>query len=458
MSLKAKITVAMGVIAATVGLLAGAGAYLAASNELAGTADDFLRTRAAAVTDSIDRLENRDAPFRPDRGPGVGFTRGIDRALLTPDATTQVIDVNGELVFSVDGEATLPITEDDLAIARGDASARLTTLSIDDESYRIITAPVAGGGAVQVARLTTEDGETLRALRRQLLVYIVVGAAVAAAAGWLFARRTTRPIESLAASTRDIAATGALRDVPTATGDDREVAELASSFNQMVHALATSRDQQHQLVMDASHELRTPLTSLRGGIELLSLGDRLDDADRATLLENLGTETLELQSLVEELVDLATDRSRDETPTEFELAALAEQVAARARTRHQIDVSVHVASRSRVTARRGAVERSLANLVDNAVKHGTAPVEIEVDGRSVSVRDHGPGIDEADLPRVFDRFWRADSARSRPGSGLGLSIVHRNITEQGGSVTAANHPDGGAILGFTLATGESADS
>jgi two-component system sensor histidine kinase MprB len=123
--------------------------------------------------------------------------------------------------------------------------------------------------------------------------------------------------------------------------------------------------------------------------------------------------------------------------------------AAARRTPRSITLDVRDASP--IVGRSKALTRAVSNLVDNAIKHGAdGPVEVSVHGTTFEVRDHGPGIPPADLPKIFDRFYRADVARTEPGSGLGLAIVAQVVERHGGTVFARNHPDGGAVVGFTL--------
>ena len=162
----------------------------------------------------------------------------------------------------------------------------------------------------------------------------------------------------------------------------------------------------------------------------------------------------ELTDLVGELVDLARDPGADNEAVEsvdlIQLAT-ATAVSARRRTDRPVEVILdpdHPAAM--IDGRPKGLARAVSNLVDNAIKHGAGPIELSVNEGTVEVRDHGPGIPDADLSRVFDRFYRADVARTAPGSGLGLAIVAQVVEHHRGTVFARNHPDGGAIVGFTL--------
>jgi two-component system sensor histidine kinase MprB len=221
----------------------------------------------------------------------------------------------------------------------------------------------------------------------------------------------------------------------------------------MLESLRSSQEQQQRLIADAGHEFRTPLTALRTNIEtLLRRSDQLSAEQRDELLAAALDESLQLAALAEELVDLATDsQSPMEETTEIDLAEVAQTVARRFTQRSGVQFQVSGTSVP-VTGRSAQLERALSNLVDNAMKWSPsgAGVEIVVDGRTVSVRDHGPGIPEADLEHIFERFHRSVEARTTPGSGLGLAIVKHIVTAHGGTVFARNLPRGGAEVGFTL--------
>ncbi|WP_260478322.1 sensor histidine kinase KdpD [Nonomuraea sp. WAC 01424] len=151
-------------------------------------------------------------------------------------------------------------------------------------------------------------------------------------------------------------------------------------------------------------------------------------------------------------MQLAADERGHEEPIDLQLAELAERAAAAARRRTGRDILVH-ATPAVVTVRPAALQRAISNLLDNAAKFdpdGIQPIELIADGGRIEVRDRGPGIDEHDLERVFDRFYRAVATRSLPGSGLGLAIVKDVALRHGGNPFATNRPGGGAIVGFTL--------
>ncbi len=231
-----------------------------------------------------------------------------------------------------------------------------------------------------------------------------------------------------------------------------ELGRLAESFNEMLGELEQSVGAQRQLVADASHELRTPLTSLRTNIEVLARGGGPTGERREQLLRDLTEQLEEMSALVNDLVELARESAQQPEPEELRLDLLVADVVERAQRRApQVKIEARL-EESTVNGVPTALERAVGNLLDNAVKWSPPGGEIEVTvrGGEVTVRDHGRGIDEADLPLVFDRFYRAPAARGMPGSGLGLAIVKQVAEQQGGSVSAEAADGGGALLRLSL--------
>jgi two-component system sensor histidine kinase MprB len=206
---------------------------------------------------------------------------------------------------------------------------------------------------------------------------------------------------------------------------------------------------QRQLVADASHELRTPIASLRANIQTLGEADRLPLSEREALRADVVAELDELTALVADVVELARGTAPGELTDEVRLDEIVAAVVDRARTRTagRLDFDVRTEP-TVVRGDPGRINRAVSNLVDNAVKWSPPgrAVELSLAEGALTVRDHGPGFDDRDLPRVFERFYRADGARGLPGSGLGLAIVRQAAEAHGGSAEAANAPGGGALL------------
>jgi two-component system sensor histidine kinase MprB len=416
------------------------------SRQLLHEVDKSLDARIEAIASSL--LENTQTARRGQR-----IRNPLTDALMPMrfDTVTQVIDANGS-VFIALGEVDLPITQQVLNIANNPSGGLArSTVTIADVRYRMLTVPLVRGGALQLAKDISDIERAKSGIRQRLTATGLIGIVVAAIAGWWVARRTAKPIQQLADAAEHIALTQKL-DTTLDIHGDREIEQLAASFNTMLGALRLSSEQQKQLVQDASHELRTPLTSLRANTELLER-DTLDAPTRDAILRDIRTEVDELTSLSSELSALASDQRLVEEPALVDLAEAAAEVANRASRRTGRTVTVVASEPQVVTVRLGQLERALSNLVDNALKFcpTTQPVEIVVNGKRIDVVDHGSGISDADKPLVFDRFYRSAATRALPGSGLGLAIVKQFATDHNAAVAVSDTSGGGATVTITFA-------
>ena len=446
MSLRLKLVLALVALSASATVVVGVFSYRTTSQQLTAQVDESLR-------DAVGRLADRRRPDRdgdrfgpPPGGPLLGVRPGDRNAV-----TLRVLDADGD-VLGGPGTADIPVTPAAREVAASPQRYELyEDATVVGDPYRVLTSGVGGGGgALQAARSVVENRAVLDGLRSRILVAGTLVIAAAAALGWIIARQVTRRLEQLTAAAEEVTATGRL-DVQVPGAGTDETGRLAGAFNAMLAALSRSKEDQQRLVQDAGHELRTPLTSLRANVYALRRADRLSAADRERVLDDLEGETEELTQLVNEVVEVATDRRR-EPPTEVVvLTPLVERVAARSAQRSGRTVEVR-GDGSEVLGRAPALERAVANLVENALKFDESggPVTVTVAAGRVEVADSGPGMATEDLPMVFDRFYRATAARSRPGSGLGLSIVRDVAESHGGTVFAANRPQGGAVVGFQL--------
>jgi two-component system sensor histidine kinase MprB len=388
-------------------------------------------------------------PSGPQRTEGGREREGP--ALADPDSITQILTADGTVASYITGQPELPVDATDTAIAQYGGDRRFHTVTLDGEAFRELTVPLPGGGAAQIARAIEDDNDVLAALDTRLFLIALAGTIVAASLAWFIARRMVRPIEELTESTSLVATTKDF-DHPIAVTRRDEIGKLASSFNRMLDALRTSREQQRRLVMDASHELRTPLTALRTNVAVPRGARSLDDAQRDELLGATDVELRELTDLVSELVELATDTRSEEVVQPVDLGELVDRVAARQQRRTGRTVTVAKDAPAVVDGRITLLERAVSNLVDNALKFSPpdSAVEVVARGTTVEVLDRGVGIPDEDLPHVFDRFYRATSARQVQGSGLGLAIVEQIAELHAGRVTLAARPGGGIVARFAL--------
>jgi len=320
--------------------------------------------------------------------------------------------------------------------ARGQGDVALDPVSLSQalrgrrilaETTGLLTysVPLPGGGVAQVARETTDIDRLEGVQRRALGLLLPLGMAIAALSAWLLARHTLRPVREIARAADALGASDLSRRLPV-EGDD-ELGELARTLNAMLARLQRSFEEQRRFVADASHELRTPLSRLR--LAASAARDRHPDDGGLAAIEGSAAG---LAQLAESLLTLAR---ADATGLGLRL----EPVDLRVVVAEALDDAPVVAEfpdapvPTLVDA--AHLGRAIRNLVENARRHTPAPGRIFVSvtpSAGIVVRDEGTGIAAESLPRVFDRFYRADESRSGTGAGLGLAIVKEIVEAHGG--------------------------
>ena len=436
--LRRRMTIAVAVAVAVSVALAALVAYLAVRGELRSEVDRAL----------VSQLDFRGGELpAPRRGPFRGGPRfgPLPAQQGGPTPYIQYIDARDGVLPAGTEEVELPVSDRARDVAAGVSPTIVADATVDGTHVRVLTVAVGRGLAVQFGRSLEPADAVLARLRLVLALVIMGGVALAVWLGRIVSRNVVAPIASVTEAARHIAATEDLgRRIEVATHD--EVGELAQHFNAMLDTLERSVAAQRQLVADASHELRTPITSLRTNIEVLAESDALPPDERARLLADVEEQTTELGMLVADLIELARGDEPRRESEDVRLDELVREAVARAR-RHAPQVRFEADLQPAVVeGTRERLARAVNNLLDNAGKHSPPGglVEVRVDAGGVRVRDHGTGVDPEDLPHLFDRFYRGASSRGRPGSGLGLAIVRQVAEQHGGSVHAANAPDGGA--------------
>jgi two-component system, OmpR family, sensor histidine kinase MprB len=425
--------------------------YFVVRGQLRGEVDNELRAQATAVQQGDIQTLNQDLPGIPASAGGPApYVQAV-----TPDGNT----------YPREGGLALPSGAHARGVAAGTSAAYLSDVHVGGSHLRMITfaVPAQVNGepvAIQLARPLNGVDHILSNLRLVLALLVLFGMGLAAMLGRLAARRVLAPLAEVSQAAQHISETEDLTSRIQVRNDD-EVGQLATRFNAMLERLERSRDAlddsvraQRQLVADASHELRTPVTSLRTNIEVLLAGGELSDEDRHRLLDDVVEQSEELSTLVSDLIDLA----RGDLPSEAVEDVRLDRVVAECVTRAQrnapgIEFESELEPRI-VDGVPDRLGRAINNLLDNAARHSPpdGTVEVTVDSHGVRVRDHGPGVDPADLPHVFDRFYRGTTSRGKQGSGLGLAIVRQVAEQHHGSVSAENAPDGGAIFCIALPT------
>jgi two-component system sensor histidine kinase MprB len=419
MSFRVRLTLLVALAIATTVAAASAAVWVVAKHEIYKQLDRTLATQAQAG----------------DHGPfGGGTTQW-----------TMTIHPDGDRT----GQRAIPVTARALAVAAGKAPAYTTNTTIQNYRWRELVLPVEGGGAVIAIQPLDPTTKALDRIRFWILLVGGIGIAVAAGLAAFVATAALRPVRRLTTAAENVAATGDLTERVEATGSD-EIGRLGRRFNSMLAALEESVGRQRRLVADASHELRTPLTAARTNVDLLREG-KLPESEQRHALDEASVELDALTSLVSDLVELARGEERKLRVEDVQLDELVEGVVERARSRAPHATFVTSLAPTKVRVDPVLLERAVSNLLDNAVKYSPegAPIEVSVREGEVVVADHGPGVAEEDLGRIFDRFYRAAAARSKPGAGLGLAIVREAAEAHGGRATVESSA-GGALFRLTL--------
>jgi two-component system sensor histidine kinase MprB len=433
------------VIAATVGVAALAVVLACGAS--------FITTRSALLR-SVDESLLIQASHSNPR------TSGGDEAQL--GSYFELVLANGQ----TSPTSKVPIDPTIKNIANGRSGQLLRTVEFGGESYRELIVPLPAntvvGCSTSASRLCvvkttsaelfiiniTGQVSELRKLVQTLLLVAAAGLLLALGLGIFIARTALHPLEEVTDEIEGVAETNDMT-YRIAEGGSDELGRLRRVFNRLLSSVQSSQTLQRQLVLDASHELRTPLTSLRTNAQVLSRANELSPEDLRQLTDDMVTQVDELAALVTDLGELARGERSEGVIETLRLDECVDECVDTARTYARIkDITIDTdIEPSTVLGRRDRLIRAVSNLLTNAVKftpHG-GRIMVSVKDTTVTVADSGPGIAESDREHVFDRFWRSASARSLPGSGLGLSIVAQVVAELHGTVSVDRDPDlGGA--------------
>jgi two-component system sensor histidine kinase MprB len=470
MTLRSRIAAVASLSVALAVLVAAIGLYVAVRSDLRGEIDSALRARARDLTRlplfqgaggrgtaANERGGGGNVP--PAHGPipagqaNSGARRFPGRIEPAPfgaaSGYVQFISPKGTVdVPSGQGIAPteIPVTALDHSIAARGRGSSLTETSVKGTELRVLTIGTGAGGALMIARPLTEVEHELR---RLLLILALIGGGgivLAAILGTLVARTALAPVARFTRRTETLSGKLDLSRRLEVEGRD-ELARLAESFNHTLDALERSVEAQRHLIADASHELRTPISSLRANVQILGEAERLPAEEQRGLREDIVEELDELTALVGDVVELARGAAPDSSPDEVRLDEVVEAAVQRTQRRGDLRLELDL-EETIVSGQPERINRAVSNLLENARLWSPAEgtVEVALKDGVLTVRDHGPGFREPDLPFVFDRFYRADSARRLPGSGLGLAIVRQAAEACGGFAEAENADGGGALL------------
>lgn len=472
--------------------------------------DTQLKSSVFVVSATLEKQANL-TPAQPNRSKPADESQAQSQvpsgpeptAVLAPGSFAELVSPKGAVVAEVNVESSTPLPKPKLppvSQLRRRTDHIFTTDSVGAGPEWRVLVTAADGAPGYLAVIAVPTTAVAAALRHLVVVEIevAVGLLLLLVAGaWAILRRGLSPLEHMAQDSRAIAAGDLSRRVGPEKGPS-EVIELGAALNAMLsdieHAFAerdVTEARLRQFLADASHELRTPLTSIQGFAELFRLNasrserngtaantgaapregaDAAGVLDQVAIARRIEDESRRMKRLVDDLLLLARlDQEPEMVEEEADLSVIAADactaaVASEPGRPIALDAPVPVS----VFGDRNYLRQAVGNLLSNALKHTPRATAVEVSVRLegagtkpeavVSVRDHGPGLDEAALAHVFDRFWRADTARSGDGAGLGLAIVAAIVAEHGGRVEAANAAGGGAVFTIRLpARGERGD-
>ncbi len=468
MSLRRRITAVVAVAVAAIAILIGAVGYLSTRSQLiSGVKTELLaRLNAAQAADAFHAAGGQGSfNFNPGgrRQPGTNarpHAYGLPPSPAFGGATGdfQHVSASGTVTSIGANKATkdqLPVSAQVRAVARGTSGRFFFGATVDKSHLEILASPDRfRGGALEIALPLNDVDNDLSSLLVTYAIIAAGGVLVAVLIGLLVARAAIAPIGRFITATAQVTRSLAKPRRLEETGAE-ELRHLAVYFNQTLEALERSVTAQRHLIADASHELRTPLAALRSNIQIFLEAERLPQEDREELQEAIVAEVDDLTQLVSDVLELARGAAPSDGVEAVELDGLVRDAVARTQRRApglnfelEIDPTVIMNNPDRVG-------RAVQNVIDNARKwsapDGTVAVSLR-DG-TLTVRDHGPGFREADLPFVFERFYRADAARRMPGSGLGLAIVKQAAEAHGGFARASNAAGGGAEVELSFGPG-----
>jgi signal transduction histidine kinase len=420
----------------------------------------FVYSRVSADLESaLDKsLQARADDLATTAAHPESASPGEPRLVSKDESLAQVIGPGGRVQFSSAGLGRTPVLSgDELARARrGPVFVDRNGVARFDEHLRLLARPA--GNRVVVVGATREDREeALASLERVLLIGLPIALLLAALAAYGVATAALRPVSAMRSEAAEISRLESGRRLPVPQGRD-ELARLGGTLNEMLDRLERSAERERGFVASASHELRTPLALLRTELEL-ALREGRSHEELREAVASAAAESDRLVQLAEDLLVLArADEGRlPVRPEQLDTAELLATTVRRFETRASEsgrELRVTDPDGLRVRADRLRAEQALANLVDNALRHGGGAVELAAeavgDGVRLHVLDRGPGFDPDLDGHAFERFTRGDRARSRGGTGLGLAIVDAIARSHGGAAGAAAREGGGADVWIEL--------
>ncbi|CBE69949.1 MAG: HAMP domain-containing protein [Candidatus Methylomirabilis oxygeniifera] len=417
----------------------------------------LAETEAASALDSttIHLHEHRGASGAPE--------------FRTLDKLVQILDLDGRVIIrSVSlGDTTLPMSSILLSRIRNRETVLDTLQNFAGDPVRLVSMPIEEGGkvryALQVATSLRPTRIFLATTRLLIIIVSFVLLAVVTVTGAILAKNTLRPIEAMVAMAQRVGETNLQERLPY-PGTKDEIGHLVDTLNGMLDRLERSFAVQSRFTADAAHELRSPLSRLRAELEVALRRPR-DLSEYRTVLLSCLEEVERLSRLTGDLLVLARLDAGERHGCKRE-SVLITTVVDRAVKRIQqeaqrknVAIAIEPSAHLSVAVYDGSLEQVIANLLENAIKFSPSGSNITVRARSendhvlLTVSDTGPGIPCNELPRVFERFYRGDTARSSevPGVGLGLAICRGIVEAQGGSISVDGTSGAGTTVTVRLA-------
>lgn len=435
---------------------------------LAGVAVTTLVSFQAAFDESIDTAQAARLHALTS-GPTTGPAQPVPDSPVGSDSITQVLDSASGAALAgsapVAGPPLLSAAEIASAARGGALQSQRDSVAGLAGPVRLLAAPTADRRAVAVVATSLSGRDAAVAdLRDELAVALPLVLLVAVGGAYLIAAAALRPVERMRARAAAISVTDPDPRLPVPPAAD-EIARLATTLNDLLTRLHRALARERRFVADASHELRTPLGLLTTELELATRRPR-PAAELTAALHSALEETERLSRLAQDLLLLARldQPGSDRPPPRHTTATRLRPLLASVTARYRLAAGDHplildCADDLAVLAEPDDCDRAVANLVDNALAYGATPIRLRACQATtdaaqpvveIEVRDHGAGFDPDFLPTAFDRFTRADAARGRGGTGLGMAITAALAARNHGHVTASNYPDGGAGVVLTL--------
>jgi two-component system OmpR family sensor kinase len=420
------------------------------------------------LADGLDADLSRLTDAKDFKITNVAYTPSAKGA-MTPYIET--LDLSGKQLSrtvneNYEGIELLPLTDAELQQVR-DGKALYTENTLGADRWLVFskrTKDTLPPGIVRVARPIEESIASLSALRRYLIIGGLIAVGLAFGVGFFLARTALQPIGRITATARTIETSRDFGRRVDHHGPEDEVGQLSTTLNAMLAALQMAFQQtegalqaQRRFIADASHELRTPLTTIRGNLGLLGRTPPIGESDRRAVLGDMVEESERMSRLINNLLALA--RADSGLPLRAIPVPVEALIADACRQARLLAPQRAISCASATAAALGdpdALKQTLLILLDNALKHTPAEAIIQVTGTAspsevtIAVRDSGPGIAPSLQPQLFERFFRADAARTGGGAGLGLSIARALIEGQGGWLGVQSEPGQGSTFTVTL--------